>query len=499
MEKEYVMAIDQGTTGTRVILFNRDGTVKGSRYQEIRQIYPRPGWVEHDPLEYLSTVRTCSEQLFRAEKVDAREVASIGITNQRETTILWEKATGKPIHNAIVWQCRRSAAICDRLKAQGYEQMVREKTGLVIDAYFSSTKIMWLMENIPGLKERMQNGEILMGNIDSWLIWNFSGGQYHVTDFSNASRTMLFDIYTKEWDSELLKMTGIPKEILPSVRPSSGVLAESVAGTFFGAAIPIAGVAGDQHAATFGQGCFEPGMVKNTYGTALALFMNTGETPVVSTHGLTTNLGWHVDGKTEYALEGVIFIGGAAIQWLRDGLGIIKESAEITPLAERVDSTGGVYLVPAFTGLCAPYWDMYARGLMIGMTRGTTKEHIARACLESLAYQTRDVVDAMVGDFGQQSTSLRVDGGATQSDFLMQFQADILGIVVERPKVTEMAARGAAYLAGLGTGFWKDKKEISSHWKLDRAFEPSMSKDQRDSLYAGWQKAVSRSLKWAEE
>ncbi|NQT59142.1 MAG: glycerol kinase GlpK [Bacteroidetes bacterium] len=499
MEKKYVMAIDQGTTGTRVILFNRDGTIQTSRYLEIKQIYPHPGWVEHDPMEYLSTVRNCSEQLFNEEGIDSGEIASIGITNQRETTILWEKRTGNPIYNAIVWQCRRSAKICDQLKDFGYEPLIKKKTGLVIDAYFSSTKIMWLMENIPGLKERMESGEILMGNIDSWLIWNLSGGKYHVTDFSNASRTMLFNIYSKEWDDELLKITGIPKNILPEVKPSSGVLAVTEKNHFFKHAIPIAGVAGDQHAATFGQGCFKAGMVKNTYGTALALFMNTGTEPIVSKHGLTTNLGWHIDNTSEYALEGVVFIGGAAIQWLRDGLRVIKKSAEVDLLAERVDNTGGVYFVPAFTGLCAPYWDMYARGLMIGMTGGTSLEHIARAALESMAYQTRDVLDAMVKDFGQDCSSLRVDGGAAKSDFLMQFQADVLGIVVERPKVTEMAARGAAYLAGLGTGFWKSKEEIGTHWKLDRAFEPSISEDQRESLYSGWQKAVQRSLNWAEK
>ena len=500
MEKKYVMAIDQGTTGTRVILFNHDGTLKASRYKEIKQYFPNPGWVEHDPMEYLSSVRECAERIFSEEGVSPLEIDSIGITNQRETTILWEKATGRPVHNAIVWQCRRSAGICDRLKAQGYEGLVREKTGLVIDAYFSGTKIMWLMENIPGLRERMENGEILMGNIDSWLIWNMSGRKYHVTDCSNASRTLLLNIYTGKWDAELLKMTGIPEKILPVVKSSSGVMAETSENGLFESPvpIPIAGVAGDQHAATFGQGCFEPGMAKNTYGTALALFMNTGEKPVASKHGLTTNLGWKTGDTIEYALEGVVFIGGAAIQWLRDGLGIIRKADEINTLASTVDSTGGVYFVPAFTGLCAPYWDMYARGMIIGITQGTSPAHIARSCLESLSYQTRDVVDAMVKDFKKECTTLRVDGGASQSNILMQFQADILGIPVERPRVTEMAARGAAYLAGIGTGFWSGKDELRGHWHLDRMFEPSMSKEKRDELYAGWQKAVNRSLSWAE-
>ncbi|MDP2816197.1 MAG: glycerol kinase GlpK, partial [Rectinemataceae bacterium] len=425
------------------------------------------------------------------------DLAAIGITNQRETTILWDSRTGEPVYNAIVWQCRRSAPLCDALKAAGYEDRIKAKTGLRLDAYFSATKIRWILDNVEGVREKIAQGRILMGTIDTWLIWKLSRGEYHVTDYSNASRTLLFNIHKKEWDDELLSIFSIPREILPDACPSSGIMAWTAEDAFFGARVPIAGVAGDQHAATFGQACFEPGMAKNTYGTALALFMNTGETPIVSKAGLTTNLGWHVGGKTEYALEGVIFIGGAAVQWLRDGLRIIDDSAQCDRLAASVEDTGGVYMVPAFTGLCAPYWDMYARGLIIGITQGCSREHIARAALESIAYQTRDVMDAMALDFGSKAPSLKVDGGATRSEFLMQFQADILGIPVERPSVTEMAALGAAYLAGLGTGFWKDKGELSTHWKLDRAFEPRMCADQRESLYERWQMAVARSFDWA--
>jgi glycerol kinase len=498
MEKKYIMAIDQGTTGTRVILFNHAGDVHSTAYKEIAQIFPQPGWVEHNPREHWQTVLDCTKEVLKTGKVMPEEIAAIGITNQRETTILWDKDTGEPVYNAIVWQCRRTAQMCDELKAKGYEHKVREKTGLVIDAYFSATKIRWIIENVPGVKEKIAQGKIYMGNVDSWIMWNLSGGKSHVTDYSNASRTMLLNIHKLQWDQELLDAIGIPKEILPELMPSSGVMATTAKEVFFGAEIPIAGVAGDQHAATFGQTCFKPGMAKNTYGTALALMMNIGEKPVLSKHGLTTDLGWHIGGKTEYALEGVVFIGGAAVQWLRDGIKIIANSAECSTLAEKVSDTGGVYVVPAFTGLCAPYWDMYARGLIIGITRGTMREHLARATLESMAYQTRDVLDAMEADYGEKAKSLRVDGGATRSDFLMQFQADILGIPVERPSVTEMAARGAGYLAGLGVGFWKSKAEIERHWKLDRLFEPMMSKDQRENLYAGWQKAVQRSLSWAK-
>lgn len=498
MEQKVIMAIDQGTTGTRVILFDHDGNVKATAYREIAQIYPQPGWVEHDPKEYWQTVLECTQEVLEKGRVKSSEIAAIGITNQRETTILWDKDTGQPLHNAIVWQCRRTAAMCEELKTKGLEPLVREKTGLVIDAYFSATKIRWILDNVPEAKEKLAQGKICMGNIDSWLIWHLSGGAAHVTDYSNASRTMLLNIHTLHWDDELLEALSIQQDILPQLMPSSGIMARTAKEAFFGAEVPVAGVAGDQHAATFGQTCFKPGMAKNTYGTALALMMNIGETPKLSQNGLTTNLGWHIAGKTEYALEGVVFIGGAVVQWLRDGIGIINSTQACSELAETVSDTGGVYMVPAFTGLCAPYWDMYARGLIVGITRGTGREHIARASLESMAYQTRDVLDAMIADSGEQAASLKVDGGATQSDFLMQFQADILGIPVERPSVTEMATRGAAYLAGLGIGFWNSKEEIAEQWKLDRSFEPQMSEEEREGLYAGWQNAVERSLGWAK-
>lgn len=498
MDKKYIMSIDQGTTGTRVILFNRNGDIHSAAYREIKQIFPQPGWVEHNPKDYWKTVMDCTKDALRNGKVKAEEIAAIGITNQRETTILWDKYTGEPVYNAIVWQCRRTAIICDELKAKGYEQMVRKKTGLTIDAYFSATKIKWIIENVSGVKEKIAQGKIYMGNVDSWIIWNLSGGTVHVTDYSNASRTMLLNIHTLKWDSELLEVVGIPENILPDLMPSSGIMATTTKNVFFDVEIPIAGVAGDQHAATFGQTCFKPGMAKNTYGTALALMMNIGEKPVLSKNGLTTDLCWHINGKTEYALEGVVFIGGAAIQWLRDGINIIDSAVECSRMAVKVPDTGGVYVVPAFTGLCAPYWDMYARGLIIGITQGTSREHIARSTLESLAYQTKDVLEAMESDFRKKAVSLRVDGGATKSDFLMQFQADILGKPVKRPLVTEMAARGAAYLAGLGVGFWKSREELEYQWKVDRIFEPQMSKDQRESLYDGWKRAVQRSLNWAK-
>ena len=496
MEKKYVMAIDQGTTGTRVILFDHEGQVHSTAYHEIKQIYPHPGWVEHNPVEYWETVLDCTREILAEGKAKIEEIACIGITNQRETTILWDKITGEPYYNAIVWQCRRSAEICESLKEKGYEPMIRRKTGLVVDAYFSGTKIRWILDNVPGIMDQIRENRVCMGTIDSYLIWKMSGGASHVTDYSNASRTMLLDVHNLAWDQELLDMLDIPASILPELKPNSGHMATTSAKVFFGQEIPISGSAGDQHAATFGQTCFEKGMAKNTYGTALALMMNIGETFVPSKHGLTTDLLWNINGKTSYGFEGVIFIGGAAVQWLRDGLKIIESASMCDRLAEKVPDTGDLYLVPAFTGLCAPYWDMYARGLLIGITRGTTQEHIARAALESMAYQTRDVVDAMVKDSRVTPESLRVDGGASKSDFLMQFQSDILGIPVERPVVSEMAARGAAYLAGLGIGFWSDLKELSRHWKRERLFEPTISVDQRESLYDGWREAVNRSLQW---
>jgi len=496
VEARYVMAIDQGTTGTRVIFFDRQGEVHSTAYQEIEQIFPRPGWVEHNPLEYWDTVMMCARDAMESGGVRPEDIDSIGITNQRETTILWDADTGAPLYNAIVWQCRRTADFCEELKNQGYETLVRERTGLVIDPYFSGTKIRWILDNVDGVRERVKEGKVRMGTIDSWLMWKLSDGAFHVTDFSNASRTLLLNIHTLDWDPDLLSMLDIPRSILPDLKPTSGTLATTAPAVFFDREIPIAGVAGDQHAATFGQTCFEKGMVKNSYGTALALMMNIGEEPVLSDYGLTTDLLWHVDGTTEYGLEGVVFIGGAALQWLRDGLEIVKDAEECTRLAGQVPDTGGVYMVPAFTGLCAPYWDAYARGIIVGVTRGTGKKHIARSALESMAYQTRDVVDAMVSDSGVIPDTLRVDGGATKSDFLMQFQADLLGIPVERPSVSEMAARGAAYLAGLATGFWKDKAELGKQWKREALFEPKMDSDQRETLYYGWQEAVKRSLQW---
>lgn len=499
MEKLFIMAIDQGTTGTRVILFNKEGQIHSYAYRDIKQIYPKPGWVEHDPNEYWSTVVEGMAEAFEKGNAHASQVAAIGITCQRETTILWDRDTGEPLYNAIVWQSRQTASICEELKAQGYDSYIREKTGLLIDAYFSGTKIKWIIDNVPGVKEKVAQKKVCFGNIDSWIMYKLSGGASHVEDYSNASRTLLLDIHTLQWDQKIMDALNIPAHILPELKPSSGLLAMTSKDVFFGQEIPIAGDAGDQHAATFGQTCFKPGMAKNTYGTALALMMNIGEELKLSKTGLTTDLGWVIGEKVEYAFEGVIFMGGAAIQWLRDGLKIIQSAAEANVLAANVKDTGGVYLVPAFTGLCAPYWDMYARGTIVGITRGTTNEHIARSALEAIAYQTRDVLECMQMDSAQKAESLRVDGGATASDFLMQFQSDILGIPIQKPVITEMAGLGAAYLAGLGVGFWKSKEEIAKQWKVAKVFEPKMGVDQRETLYDGWKRAVERSLKWAQD
>jgi len=499
MHPKYILSIDQGTTGSRVIIFNHEGEIVSSAYHEIKQYFPNPGWVEHDPDEHITSVNRCIKEAVEKSGIDARQIDAIGITNQRETTILWDRETGKPLYNAIVWQCRRTSDYCDNLKLQGYEKIIREKTGLFIDAYFSASKIKWIIDNVSGVREMVRRGRICMGNVDSWIIWNLSNGKYHVTDYSNASRTMLLNIQTLDWDDELLEIFGINRSILPKVMPTSGVMAYTDKSSFFGMEIPISGVAGDQQSALFGQGCFKPGMAKNTYGTALALMMNIGETPVISDNGLTTDLAWVINKKASYSLEGVIFIGGAAIQWLRDGLKIISEARECDILSEKVPDTGNVYLVPAFTGLCAPYWDMYARGIIIGITRGTTREHICRAAEESIAYQTKDVIEAMIADSGKALKSLHVDGGATRSDFLMQFQADILGIPVERPNITEMAALGAAYLAGLGVGYWESFEDLEKYWKLERRYEPGMDNKKIDELYKGWKRAVERSFNWAKE
>jgi glycerol kinase len=466
-------------------------------YRNIKQYYPNPGWVEHDPAEIWTSVRECMDEALSKGKVQANEIVGIGITNQRESTILWERDSGKPVYNSICWQCRRSAEICDRLKEAGYEEAINKKTGLVIDAYFSATKIRWIIENVDGVEEKIKADNICMGTIDTWLIWKLTKEKVHATDYSNASRTLLLNIHTLEWDNEIMEWIDIPRNILPDLYPCSGIIGYTDPEVFHGQSIPISGVAGDQQAATFGQACFRPGMTKNTYGTSIAVMMNTGETPSWSKNGLTTDFGWKVGDKIEYSLEGVSFIGGAAIEWLQTGIHLIEDVAECSELAEKVPDTGDVYLVPAFTGLCAPYWDMYARGIIVGITRGTTTEHIARAAIESIAYQTRDMIEAMKQDSTETPPSLRVDGGVTKSEFLMQFQADILGIPVEKPEITEMACLGAGYLAGLGVGFWENIEELEEKWKLESVYEPRMKQNKRDELYAKWKDAVQRSFKWA--
>jgi len=498
MDKKYIMALDQGTTGSRAILFDKMGEIVSSSYQEISQIYPEPGWVEHNPEEIWQSTINCAKEVLSRNRASPQEIAAIGITNQRETSVLWDRETGKPLYNAIVWQCRRSAPLCEQLIDRGLEKEVAERTGLMIDPYFSATKIMWIRDNVEGVKERIAQNQVCAGNIDSWLIWNLTAGKTHVTDYSNASRTMLFNVKSLRWDEILLKEMEIPEEIMPQPKPSSGIFGYTHKDIFFGAEVPIAGVAGDQQSALFGQACFEPGMIKNTYGTALVALMNIGDKFIPSQNKLMTDLAWGIGQEVTYAFEGVVYTGGAVVQWLRDGIRIIEKASDTEHLANQVVDTGGVYVVPAFTGLCSPYWDPYARGTIIGITRGTTREHIARAALESIAYQSRDVIEAMVSDSGKELSSLRVDGGATANDFLMQFQADILGIALEKPVITEMTGLGAACLAGLGTGFWDDKKQIAEGWKLGKVFEPRMAEDQRETLYHGWKKAVERSFGWAK-
>jgi len=480
---KYVLSLDQGTTSSRAIVFDEKGNVVSKVNKEFRQIYPRPGWVEHDPVEIWESQIEVAKKAIEEAGIKPEDIAAIGITNQRETTIVWDKNTGKPVYNAIVWQCRRTAPICDELKEKGYSEFIRERTGLVIDAYFSGTKIKWILDNVEGVREKAEKGEVLFGTVDTWLIWNLTGGRVHVTDYSNASRTMIFNIHKLDWDDEILELLNIPRAMLPQVMPSSHVYGYT-AKDIFGVEIPIAGDAGDQQAALFGQACFQPGMLKNTYGTGCFLLMNTGEKAFESKSGLLTTIAWGINGKVYYALEGSIFITGAAVQWLRDGLKIISNAAETEELATKVPDNGGVFFVPAFVGLGAPYWDMYARGLIIGITRGTTREHIVRAVLESIAYQTRDVVEVMEKDSDIKVETLRVDGGAVVNNFLMQFQADILGVPVERPVVNETTALGAAYLAGLAVGYWKDQEEIASLWQLDRRFEPSMNSEERERLYS---------------
>jgi glycerol kinase len=495
--RRYVLALDQGTTGSTALVVDADGAVCARGYAELPQHFPRPGWVEHEPEDIWATVEIAATAALRAAGVAGGEIAAIGITNQRETTIVWERASGRPIHRAIVWQCRRTAEACDRLKADGLEGLFRRKTGLVLDAYFSGTKIAWLLDHVPGARARAERGELAFGTVDTWLLWRLTRGAVHATDPSNASRTLCFDIEKLAWDGELAGALGVPMTLFPEVRPSAGVFGETAAGGALPAGIPIAGIAGDQQAALFGQNCLEPGTAKNTYGTGCFLLLNTGERPVTSTHGLVTTVAWSLGGRVSYALEGSVFIAGAAIQWLRDGLGIIARADETQALAESVPDTGGVYLVPAFVGLGAPYWDPYARGTLVGLTRGTSRAHLARAALEAIAYQSRDVLDAMAADAGTPVRALRVDGGAAANDFLCQFQADMLGIEVLRPAVTETTGLGAAYLAGVGVGLWKPA-DLGSRWRLDRRFTPTVSADARDRAYGGWRRAVERSRAWVE-
>jgi glycerol kinase len=497
MSGRFVLALDQGTTSSRAIVFGHDGRSVASAQQEFPQVFPRPGEVEHDPEAIWSSQVEVARQALGRAGLGPADVAAIGITNQRETTVLWDRHTGKPVANAIVWQSRVSAPICERLKKEGHEAVIRRKTGLVVDAYFSGTKVKHLLDTIPGLRARAEAGDILFGTVDSFLIWRLTGGRAHVTDVSNASRTLMFDIHALDWDDELLRILDVPRLMLPAVRASSEVYGETDA-KVFGGPIKVAAAAGDQQAATFGQACFEPGSAKNTYGTGCFLLLNTGRKPRPSENGLLTTVGWKLGGEVTYCLEGSVFVAGAVVQWMRDGLKAIKSSAEVEPLAATVPDSDGVYVVPAFVGLGAPYWDPYARGTIIGLTRSTGIAHIARAAVESMAYQSRDLLDAMQKDAGITLGSLKVDGGAAANDALLQFQADLLGAPVRRPVVAETTALGAAYLAGLAVGYWRDTGDVTRNWALDREFKPAMPPAERDRLYRGWQKAVSRSRDFAE-
>ncbi|PFA67037.1 glycerol kinase [Bacillus sp. AFS015802] len=493
MEK-YILSLDQGTTSSRAILFNKKGEIVHTAQKEFTQHFPKPGWVEHSANEIWGSVLAVIASVLSESSVKPDQIEGIGITNQRETTVVWDKETGDPVYNAIVWQSRQTAGICEELKSQGLNDTFRDKTGLLIDAYFSGTKVKWILDNVEGVKQKAEEGKLLFGTIDTWLIWKMSGGTAHVTDYSNASRTLMYNIHELKWDEELLDILGVPASMLPEVRPSSEVYGKTVPYHFFGREIPIAGAAGDQQAALFGQACYEKGMAKNTYGTGCFMLMNTGEKAVKSDNGLLTTLAWGIDGKVEYALEGSIFVAGSAIQWLRDGLRMLKDAKDSQGYAEKVDSTDGVYVVPAFVGLGTPYWDSDVRGAVFGLTRGTSKEHFVRATLESLAYQTKDVLTAMEADSGISLKKLRVDGGAVKNDFLMQFQSDLLSVPVERPVVNETTALGAAYLAGLAVGFWKDRDEISKQWLKDKEFEPEMKVETQEELYAGWKKAVKAAM-----
>jgi glycerol kinase len=493
--KSYILALDQGTTSSRAIIFDHAGKIHSVARKEFKQYYPQAGWVEHDPVEIWSSQASVATEVMAMAGIRPNEIAGLGITNQRETTIVWDRATGIPVYNAIVWQDRRTALFCDELREKGFSEMVQKKTGLVIDPYFSGTKIRWILENVNGARQKAEMGDLCFGTVDSWLVWKLTGGKIHITDISNASRTMLFNIISQEWDDELLKLMGIPKSILPEVRSSSEVYAETSMENL-GFRIPISGIAGDQQAALFGQLCLEKGMAKNTYGTGCFMMLNTGEKPVFSNNKMLTTVAWKRNGKTSYALEGSVFVAGAAIQWLRDGLGIIKSASETEALALSIPDSGGVYFVPALTGLGAPHWDPYARGSIFGLTRGSGKAAIVRAALESIAYQVYDVASAMAEDADQVLQELRVDGGAVENNFLMQFQADLLNIKVIRPTILETTALGAAYLAGLAVGFWKNEDELYDQWKSDKVFTPSISKEKAQNMLNQWNKAVSRSRNW---
>ena len=498
-EKQYVVSLDQGTTSSRAIVFNHDGDIAGTSQREFTQHYPQAGWVEHDPMEIWATQSSVLTEVLAKTGIRPDEVAALGITNQRETTVVWDRNTGRPVYNAIVWQCRRTTDICEQLKKEDLEGYIRDTTGLVLDAYFSGTKIKWILDNVKCARERAEKGDLLFGTIDTWLTWKLTNGSVHVTDYSNASRTMLFDINKLDWDETLLNVLGIPRSMLPEVKSSSEIYGQTNIGGTGGTRIPVAGIAGDQQAALFGQMCHEKGMAKNTYGTGCFLLMNTGEKPVKSENGLLTTIAFGIDGNVQYALEGSVFMGGASVQWLRDELGLVRDAADTEYFASKVEDTNGVYVVPAFVGLGAPYWDPYARGSIFGLTRGSNRNHIVRATLEAIAYQSCDLLEAMQQDSGIEMKQLRVDGGAVANNFLMQFQSDILNKEVVRPTVTESTAAGSAYLAGLAVGFWKSTDELKNKVSVDRTYVPVMKEEQREKLYKGWKKAVERSLKWEEQ
>ncbi|PHV70832.1 glycerol kinase [Sporanaerobium hydrogeniformans] len=498
-EEKYIVALDQGTTSSRAILFDKNQNIIGISQKEFMQIYPKEGWVEHDPMEIWASQYGVLQEVMAKANLTQENIAALGITNQRETIIVWDKETGKPIYNAIVWQCRRTAEFCDQLREQGWEDYIKKTTGLVLDAYFSASKIKWILDHVEGAKKAAQEGKLLCGTVDSWLVWKLTNGKVHVTDYTNASRTMLFNIKQLKWDERLLQLFDIPRSMLPEVKNSSEVYGTTNLGAKGGIRVPIAGIAGDQQAALFGQGCFEKGNVKNTYGTGCFVLMNTGKECISSKNGLLTTIAIGLNGEVEYALEGSVFIGGATVQWLRDELHLVNEACDTAYFANKVQDSGGVYVVPAFVGLGAPYWDMYARGGVLGLTRGSNRNHIIRASLEAIGYQSRDVMDAMVEDVGHSLSSIKVDGGASKNDFLMQFQADITGANVVRPIVTETTALGAAYLAGLAIGYWKDKKELLEAWRVDKTFVPVMEKEIRAKKYRGWKKAIKRCMEWEIE